>query len=132
MKNKLTLLLGLLFAGIFSANAQGGQGNGQGFQRRTVEERVKGIMERISDSLKLTKEELPGTEAAFTDYYKAQDKLREGLQPGERPDRSQFEKLMADRDEALKKVWTEAQFKQFKEVLEPNMRRPRGDRPTGQ
>ena len=116
-----------MIAGIFSAQAQ--QGN---FQRRTVEERVKSIMTRITDSLGLTKEQVTPTEVAFTSYYNASDKLREGLEPGTRPDKAQMDKLVADRDEALKKVFTEAQFKQFKEVLEPNMRRPRGDRPPGQ
>lgn len=127
MKNKITLLLGLMFAGMFTVQAQQ-----QGFQRMTVEERVKAIMTRITDSLSLTKDQVPTTSAVFTDYYTAQNKLREGLEPGTRPDRAQMDKLTADRDEKLKKVFTEAQFKQFKEVLEPNMRRPRGDRPPGQ
>ena len=124
MKNKVALLLGLMFAGIFSVQAQQ--------QGRTVEERVKSVMTRITDSLGLSKEQVPKTEAAFTDYYNSQNKLREGMEPGTRPDKAQMDKLIADRDEALKKVFTEAQFKQFKEVLEPNMRRPRGDRPPGQ
>ena len=123
MKNKFALLLGVMIAGMFSVQAQQ--------QQRTVEERVKSIMTRITDSLGLSKEQVTATETVFTEYYTAQNKLREGLEPGARPDRAQMEKLTAERDEKLKKVFTEAQYKQFKEVLEPNMRRLRGDRPPG-
>ena len=58
----------------------------------------------------------------FTDYYKAMDKLREGLPQGERPERTEVEKLSADRDEKLKKVLTEDQFKKFKDEIEPALR----------
>ena len=128
MKNKFVLFLALMIAGVTGVQAQGGNGGGQ---RMTVEERVKSVMTRITDSLGLKKEQLSGTETAFTNYYNAQNKLREGLEPGTRPDQAQMDKLIADRDVELKKVFTEAQFKQFKEVLEPNMRR-RGPRPPGQ
>lgn len=128
MKNKLVLMLALVIAGVSGVQAQGGGGGGQ---RMTIEERVKGVMTRLTDSMGLKKEQLAGTETAFTNYYNAQNKLREGLEPGTRPDQAQMDKLTADRDAELQKVWTEAQFKQFKEVLEPNMRR-RGPRPPGQ
>jgi hypothetical protein len=126
MKNKLGLLLVLLFAGIFSIQAQQ-----QGFQRRTVEERVKMTMDKISDSLQLSAPQQTDATKAFTDYYNAMEKLREGMAPGTRPERADFEKIMADRDAKLKVVFTEQQYKKFKEDLEPAMRRPRGDRPQG-
>src|SRR3989442_16017166 len=110
MKNKIKLLFFLMFAGILSTHAQ------QGMQRRTVEERVKMTMDRITDSLKFDADQQKSTTAAFTDYYKATDKLREGLEPGTRPDRAQMEKLMNERDEALKKIWKEDQFKHYKEM----------------
>src|SRR5205823_6615704 len=101
----------------------------QGTQR-TVEERVKMTMDRIKDSLNLSADQQKPTESAFTDYYKAMNKLREGLQPGERPDRTQMEKLVADRDEALKKIWKEDQFKHYKD-MEAAMRQRGGQRPPG-
>jgi len=126
MKNKIGLLLVLLFAGIFSLQAQQ-----QGFQRRTVEERVKMTMDKISDSLQLSAPQQTDAAQTFTDYYKDMEKLREGMAPGTRPERSDFEKIMTDRDAKLKAIFTEQQYKKYKEELEPAMRRPRGDRPQG-
>ena len=126
MKNKIGLLLVLLFAGIFSLQAQQ-----QGFQRRTIEERVKMIMDRISDSLQLSAPQQTDAAQTFTEFYKAMEKLREGMAPGTRPERSDFEKIMTDRDAKLKAIFTEQQYKKYKEELEPAMRRPRGDRAQG-
>ena len=126
MKNKLKLLMLLMFAGILSLHAQQ-----QGFQRRTVDERVKSTMERITDSLKLSEAQQKDAAVTFTEYFKSMEKLREGMEPGVRPDKSDFEKIIATRDEKLKTIFTVEQFKQFKEVLEPSMRKPRGDRDQG-
>ena len=126
MKNKIGLLLVLLFAGIFSLQAQQ-----QGFQRRTIEERVKMTMDRISDSLQLSAPQQTDAAQTFTEFYKAMEKLREGMAPGTRPERSDFEKIMTDRDAKLKAIFTEQQYKKYKEELEPAMRRPRGDRTQG-
>jgi len=127
MKNKLKLLMLLMFAGILGLQAQQ-----QGFQRRTVEERVKSTMEKISDSLKLSSAQQGDAANTFTEYYKAMEKLREGMAPGTRPERADFEKITSERDAKLKIIFTEVQYKQFKDVLEPSMRRPRGDRDRGQ
>jgi len=127
MKNKLKLFMLFMFAGILGLQAQQ-----QGFQRRTVEERVKSTMEKISDSLKLSSAQQGDAANTFTEYYKAMEKLREGMAPGTRPERADFEKITAERDAKLKIIFTEAQYKQFKDVLEPSMRRPRGDRDRGQ
>ena len=96
--------------------------NAQGFQRRTVEERVKRVMDTLTTVFKLEANAKAQADSIFTEYHKASDKLREGRQQGERPDRTQMEKLIADRDEKLKKVFTEEQFKKFKEEIEPAMR----------
>lgn len=95
---------------------------GQGFQRRTVEERTKRVVDTLTTVFKLEKTVQDQASAIFTDYYKAQDKLREGLADGERPDRAQMDKLIADRDEKLKRVLTEDQFKKYKDELEPALR----------
>ena len=126
MKNKLGLLLVLLFAGIFSLQAQQ-----QGFQHHTVEERVKSTMDKISDSLQLSAPQQTDAAHTFTDYYQAMEKMREGLAPGTRPEKSDFEKITADMDAKLKAIFTEQQYKKFKEELEPAMRHSRGDKPQG-
>ena len=119
MKKTFLFAILLLSAGFIMA-----QGGGQ--QRRTVEERVKMVMEKITPALSLDKDQQPKTDSVYTEYYRAMDKFRETLEPGTRPDRSQFEKFVADRDEKLKKVLTEAQFKKFKEEVEPSLRPQRG------
>ena len=41
---------------------------------------------------------------------------------GERPDRSQFQKLMDDRDAKLKEIFTADQYTKFKNEVEANLR----------
>ena len=94
----------------------------QGFQRRSVEERTKRVVDTLTNVFKFDKAIQDQANVVFTDYYKAMDKLREGLPDGERPDRTQMEKLSAERDEKLKKVLTEEQFKKFKDEIEPALR----------
>ncbi|HUR12138.1 MAG TPA: hypothetical protein VM012_12245, partial [Flavitalea sp.] len=109
------------------------QGGGAGMQRRTVEERVKMTLEKVTPALTLDKDQQTKTDSTFTEYYRAMDKFRETLEPGTRPDRSQFEKFITERDEKLKKVFTEAQFKKWKEEVEPSLRPQRqgGNPPSG-
>jgi hypothetical protein len=117
MKAKITTLVALLFAATISTHAQ------QGMQRRTVEERVKSAMDKISDPLKLDKAQQDKTMAVFTDYYTTQDKMREDARAsGARPDRSVREKLANDRDDKLKSIFTDDQFQKFKSDIEPTLR----------
>ncbi len=111
------MIVALLIATSTATNAQ------QGFQRKTVEERVQSAMEKISDSLKLDKSQQDKTSAVLNDFYKAQDKMREDARAsGNRPDRSEFEKMTNDRDEKLKGIFNEDQFKKFKDDVEPSLR----------
>lgn len=130
MKAKFLVLLGFLFVTAISVNAQGG---GQAGQRRmgTPEERMKMFTEKVIPELKLTKEKQTKLEAIYLDYYKAQDKLRAGLQGGERPDRTVFQKMMTERDEKVKAVLSEDEQKKLKEV-EASMRPQRAGGPGGQ
>lgn len=118
---RILLLGALLLAGSAMAQAQ----QGQGFQRRTVEERVKRVVDTLTSVFKIEKNIQDQAGTVFTDYYKASDKLREGLAEGERPDRAQMDKLIAERDEKLKKVLTEDQFKKYKDEIEPALRQRR-------
>ncbi len=127
MKTKLMMIVALFFATITATNAQQ-----QGFQRRTVEERVQSAMEKISDPLKLDKDQQDKTTAILTDFYKKQDKMREDARAsGNRPDRSEIEKMANDRDEQLKGVFNEDQFKKFKDEVEPSMRPQRRNNGQG-
>ena len=118
MKKTLLFAALLLSAGFIMA-----QGGGQ---RRPIEERVKMVMEKITPALSLDKDQQQKTDSIYTEYYRAMDKFRETLEPGTRPDRTQFEKFIIERDEKLKKTLTEAQFKKFKEEVEPTLRPQRG------
>ena len=115
MKLRIFFISAFILAGMLFAQAQG-------FQRRTMEERVKLATDTLSTIFKFEKSVQDQTVVIFTDYYKAMDKLREGLPDGERPDRIQMEKLSTDRDERLRKIFTEEQFKKFKDEIEPALR----------
>ncbi len=127
MKTKLIMIVALFFATTTATNAQQ-----QGFQRRTVEERVQSAMEKISDPLKLNKDQQDKTTAILTDFYKKQDKMREDARAsGNRPDRSEMQKMADDRDGQLKAVFNEDQFKKFKDEVEPSMRPQRRNNGQG-
>ena len=123
MKSKLFVLVLSLFVFAAAANAQGG---GQGPQRRTVEERVKAIDEKFAD-FKLDKDKSTQVDSIFATYYRATDKLREeAMAGGGQPDfqalREKMTPLITERDDKLKKVLTEDQFKKWKDEIEPSMR----------
>lgn len=118
MKTKIIMIVAFLIATTTAVTAQQ-----QGFQRRTVDERVQSAMEKISDPLKLDNSQRDKTNAILTDFYKAQDKMREEARAsGNRPDRSEFDKMANDRDEKLKGVFNEEQFKKFKDDVEHSLR----------
>ncbi|HEY0679256.1 MAG TPA: hypothetical protein VGD17_13285 [Chitinophagaceae bacterium] len=116
MKKQIIFILFLIFTGAAVVNAQDGP------QRRTVEERVKAAIEKVTPALALDKAQEQQVDSVFTDYYKAMDKFRESMQPGTRPDRSEFEKFATARDEKLKKILSPEQFKKFKDEVEATLR----------
>lgn len=122
MKIKLTLLAMLMFVGIVGTQAQQGQ-------RRTPEERTKGTVDRLTDSLKLSTAQQTDVSAAYLEFYNAQDKLRAGLAPGTRPEKADMDKLTDTRDAKLKIILKEDQFAKLKE-MEAAMRNRQ--RPPGQ
>lgn len=131
MKKAIFLAIAVLITGVFTANAQG-QGGG-GFQRRTVEENVKMVMEKLAP-LSLDKDQTTKTDSAFADYYRSRNKMMEEMRGGgtdRTAMREKFEKLGTDRDEKLKKIFSEAQYKKWKEEIEPSMRQRRGGQGGG-
>jgi hypothetical protein len=129
MKSKILLFAMLMFAGILSSQAQG-----QGGQRRTPEERAKMSVDRAADSITLSATQKTDLEPIYLEYYKAQDKLREGLAPGTRPERADMDKLTEARDAKLKVLLKEEQFTRLKalEAARGNRGGGGGQRPPGQ
>ncbi len=104
----------LLFAGTTQA---------QQFQRQTVEEKVQSAMQKTDNPLKLDQSQRDKASVVLTDFYTAQNKMREDARAsGNRPDRSVFEKLTSERDEKLKAIFTEEQYKKFKDEVEKTLR----------
>lgn len=116
MKRKITMLFALILiatTGIFA----------QGMQRRTVPERVKATMDKITTPLNLDASQASRTDSVFTDYYTAQMKMFQDAQAsGNRPDRSAFQKLMQDRDAKLQTIFTGDQYTKFKNEVEETLR----------
>lgn len=123
---KAIFLLTIAIVGVLAVQAQGGGG----FQRRTPEERLKMVKEKLTD-LKLDKDQTAKSDSTFLDFYKAQEKVFEEMRAGGgAPDRDAFrekmQKLAAERDDKLKKIFTEDQFKKWKDEIEPTTRPQRG------
>ncbi len=114
MKSRMTMLLAFVMAATFSASAQ--------MQRMSIEDRVKMTMEKLAP-LNLNADQQQKTQTVFTDYYKNTQKImQDARDSGQRPDRSVFDKATSDRDAALQKVFTEDQYKKFKDEVEQTLR----------
>lgn len=118
MKTKIPMLVALFFIITISAFAQQG-----GWQRQTVEQRVKSAMDKMDSSLNLDAAEQSKTAAVFTDFFTSQDKMREDARSsGTRMDRSAYQKMMDDRDAKLKTIFTDDQYKKYKDQVEATLR----------
>jgi len=103
----------------------------QGMQRQTVPERVKATMDKIKEPLQLNQSQTDRTDSVFTEFFTAQNKIMQDARAsGNRPDRSVFQKMMSDRDEKLKAIFTEDQFTKFKNEVEATLRPQRQARPN--
>jgi len=129
MKKQIVLIMVAALIGITSVKAQGG------FQRRTVEERVKSVHEKLDSAFKPDAVKMASIDSVFTTYYTAQDKAREEMMASGTMDRdamrAKMEELAGVRDGKLKTVLTEAEMKLWKDAIEPGMRPQRGNRPPG-
>lgn len=116
MKRKITMLFAFILiatTGIFA----------QGMQRRSVPERVKATMDKITTPLNLDASQASRTDSVFTDFYTAQMKMFQDAQAsGNRPDRSAYQKLMQDRDAKLQTIFTADQYTKFKNEVEETLR----------
>ena len=120
MKTKFVLALAIFVAGTLTANAQNG-----GQPRRTVEERAKAAMDKIID-FKLDKDKSDQADSVFTQYYRTASAKRQEMMAGGSTDRDkmreEMQKMGADRDDKLKKIFTDDQFKKWKDEIEPSLR----------
>jgi hypothetical protein len=116
MKRKITMFVALILIATTGIYAQG-------MQRRSVPERVKATMDKITTPLNLDASQASRTDSVFTDYYTAQMKMFQDAQAsGNRPDRSVYQKLMQDRDAKLQTIFTADQYTKFKNEVEETLR----------
>ncbi len=127
MKTKAVLLafLFLLFSGALYAQS-----------KRSVESRVETVMSKF-ESMKLDKATTETVTEIFTDFYSAQDKLRDNIQgPATgmaqglvrqeyQSVRKQNEKIIENREKSLKKTLTAEQYKKWTDEIEPSLRHRR-------
>ena len=126
MKKKILLFSAFALLSFCAVNAQGGG------MRMSVPDRVKMVMDKLAD-FKLDKDKTALTDSAFTDYYRAGQKMREDMMAGGgQPDRDamreKMKKFADERDDKLKKIFTDDQYKKWKDEIEPSLRpqRPAG------
>ncbi len=127
MKKKMALLgMGLVIC-LASVIAQG-----QGGQRMTVEQRMTTANEKLTP-LNLGKDELSKTDSVFTSYYTALQKERDEMMASGNMDRDamreKMQKLSKERDDKLKLIFTDDQYKKWKDEIEPAMRPQRQNTP---
>ena len=129
MKQRILSLFILMFGSIIVSNAQ----PGGGFQRQTPEQRVAAIHQKLDSAFKLDAAKFATLDTALTVLFRAQDtRMQELFSAAERPDRetmmAERKKYSDSRDEMIKAMLTEEQFKIWKDKIEPSMRpqRPQG------
>ena len=120
-------------AALFSITAVNAQG---GFQRRTPEENVKIVHEKMDSAFKLDAAKQKQVDDIFLAFYQDSNKKMEEMRAGGGQfDRDAWQaarqKLTDERDAKLKGILTEAQLKTWKEQIEPSMRPQRGNRGGG-
>lgn len=128
MKKQIGLSIIAFFLGIGCLIAQG-----QGGPRMSLAERIKSVHEKLAD-FKLDPDKLAKTDNIFIVYYNAIQKQRgemraSGGETDKDAGREKMLKLNADRDEQLKLIFTDDQFKKWKNDIESSMRPRRQNRP---
>lgn len=132
MKKQFIFLIAMLVTGTIASYAQ----PGQGFQRRTVEERVKIAHEKIDSAFKPAADIMTKIDTLFTYYFKGQDAIREKLMSGGgRPDfqamQEEMKPINEAKDNQMKGYLGEENFKIYKEKVEPLFLRGPGGRGPG-
>jgi periplasmic protein CpxP/Spy len=126
MKKQLVLVAIAAMFSITAANAQGGGGA----PRMTPEERIKFTIEKMAP-LNLDADTKGKADVIITDYVNGSQKATDEIRAagGDRDAMMAKRKEFSDaRDVKLKAIFTEAQYKQWKDEIEPSLRpqRPAG------
>lgn len=126
MKAKAIIVATLLFCYTGLVQAQS--------KRSSVEERVANVITKFENTLKLDKATQTTVAEVFTDFYTAQDKIRDKVQgpattlgQGFAPQdyqsvRKQNEKIRDERDNRLKKILSAEQYKKWTDEIEPSLK----------
>jgi hypothetical protein len=124
------ILLGFTGKNTFS---QQGQGQSQGKQGPpSAEERLKQVDEKVIKPLNLTKAKHDAVYKAYKDFFAEAEKLKKEAQAQQTPpDRTKMDTFRNQRDEKIKKVLTDAEYKKWQE-LEEAYRPKRGGGQQGQ
>ena len=125
MKKTIIALAVVMLAGTAPSFAQGG-----GFQMPTPEERVKRVHFKADSAFKLDEAKMKDMDAAYLDYYKAQDKVREEAMASAGGDRDAMRAAMQEKmkpfmealDTKVKPILGDDKFKIWKEQIEPTLR----------
>ena len=108
----------------------------QGFQIKTVEERVKAVHEKMDSAFKLPTSKQAEVDSLFANSYRTSDAAREEMMASGNMDRdarrAKMQEFAIAREEKLKNILTADQMKIWKEIIEPSMRPVRPNRPPGQ
>src|SRR6186997_3389426 len=124
MKKTIIALAVVMLAGSASTFAQGG------FQMPTPEERVKRVHFKADSAFKLDEAKMKDMDAAYLDYYKAQDKVREEAMASAGGDRDAMRAAMQEKmkpfmetlDTKVKATLGDDKFKIWKDQIEPTLR----------
>lgn len=126
MKKTIIALAVVILAGTVSSFAQGGGG----FQMPSPEERVKRVHFKADSAFKLDEAKMKEVDAAYLDYYKAQDKVREEVMASANGDRDAMRAAMQEKmkpfmetlDAKVKPILGDDKFKIWKDQIEPTLR----------
>jgi periplasmic protein CpxP/Spy len=125
MKKTIIISMLLIATASMSVMAQGGGG-----QQRTPEERLKVVHFKMDSAFKLAPDKLAMVDSIFMKSYRASDKMRQEFMESGSQDfaamREKMQPLNDARDAELKPVLGDANFKIWKEQIEPTMRRGGG------
>lgn len=118
---KLLIFCGLLFGVVTFANAQQGQGGGQGRMGGTPEERIKRQTDQLVEKLKLTDDQKTKATEVFKAQVAAQQKMREEMQGGGGDRAAMMEKMQkitAETEAKINAFLNDDQKKAYKTMLD--------------
>ena len=125
MKKQFLLLFAAIALSFTAVVAQDGR------PKMSSEERVKMTMEKIAP-LTLSDEAKSKAAIIFKEFYDAQATAMKAMRESGNMDREAMktkrDQLAKERDDKLKKIFTEEQFKKWQEEIEPTLRPQRGSR----